>query len=280
MIDAAVGAASSWDLHELSPYEESFLKDTMEKRRLATGMDSPDAYRERLRNDTVEAGELRRCLQVTYSEFFRNLLAFALLEEVVLPGLLQEAANAGRKELRVWSAGCAGGEEAYSIAILLDELTAARGPGVGYRVFATDICEPEMEKARRAVYDAASIRNVRLRHLDSCFTAEGNAHAVVPRIRNQVHFSAYDMLDATSKSPSPSIYGDFNLVFCSNLLFYYRVDVRRFILEKIRQSLAVDGYLVTGEAERSIVEKIGGFRPVSPPATVFRKTWTGGDTWR
>lgn len=251
---------------DVSLHDDAFLAKSLEKRLAATGGGTAAAYLDRLAGDPAEAEAFCRSLHVTYSEFFRNPLAFALLEALVLPSLAQERGEMGRPEIRVWSAGCAGGQEAYSIAILLDELVAP------CRIFASDIVAAELDAARQGVYGAATMQNVRLRHLHNYFDKRGDSFIILPRLRERVDFSLYDLLDPRSTCPPASIYGDFDLVFCSNVLIYYRPEVRQAILDKLRCSLAPAGYLVTGEAERAIVEQAGGFAPVAPPAAVFQRT--------
>jgi chemotaxis methyl-accepting protein methylase len=254
---------------DLTVYDAAFLATALEKRLAATGVERSAAYLDHLAADPAEVEVFCRALNVTYSEFFRNPLAFALLETIVLPGLAQEKVQSRHPEMRVWSAGCAGGQEAYSIAILLDELAAAP------RIFASDIVAAELDAARQGVYGPAALQNVRLRHLRKYFTGgAGGAEVftVSPQLRERVDFSCYDLLDVRSTCPPASIYGEFDLVFCSNVLFYYRPDLRQAILAKLHGCLAPGGYLVTGEVERLLVEQAGGFAPVAPPAAVFRRT--------
>ncbi len=250
----------------------AFLARSLEKRRGSTACGSAAAYLERLADDRVEAEALFGSLRVGYSEFFRDPLAFALLERAILPELAEQRARDGGKEIRVWSAGCASGQEAWSVAILLSELCAAPGRAVPYRVFATDLCEPDLAAARAGVYGAEAVGNVRARHLRDYFVRHGESYAVAAALRGRVDFSVYDLLDECTNCPPASIYGDMDLVLCCNVLLYYRPEAQRVILEKGRRCLAPGGYLVTGETERQIVESGGGFRAVSPPAAVYRKT--------
>jgi chemotaxis methyl-accepting protein methylase len=256
---------------DLSLFDEVFLTKTLEKRLAATSAATSAAYVERLRQDAVEAEELCAALTVNYSEFFRDPLACALLEQVVLPDLIQRLERSARKEIRIWSAACAAGQEAYSIAILLEDLAAARECPVPYRIFATDISAAELAHARRGVYDEAEVRHVRLGQLERHLSRRGQSYTVAPALHEHVDFSSYDLLDGRSTCVPASIFGDFDIVFCCNVLFYYRPDVRRVILDKVRSCLSPRGYLVTGEAERAIVQAAGGFGAVAPPVAVFRK---------
>lgn len=257
---------------DVTAYDESFLAKSFEKRRLATASETAAIYLQRLSGDPAEAKIFFRSLTIPYSEFFRDPLVFALLEQVILPRLLTEKEASGRAELRMWSAGCATGQEAWSVAILLDEWTTARGKPLAYRIFATDRSEANLARARSGVYGAAALGNVRLRQLERYFSRQGEFYTITARLRGLVDFSVYDLLDRNSSSPPASIYGDFDLVICSNVLLYYRPQMQRFILDKLRRNLAIGGYLVSGEAERQIVENAGGLGAVAPHVSIFQST--------
>ncbi|MBI5589976.1 MAG: protein-glutamate O-methyltransferase CheR [Deltaproteobacteria bacterium] len=252
-------------------FDENFLANSLEKRLTATSTATLPAYAERLGRDPAEAEAFYRSLRITYSEFFRNPLAFALLEQPILPGIVEEKARNSRSELRVWSAGCATGQEAWSVAILLEELTTTREHPVPFRIFATDVSEANLTLAREGIYSAESVGNVRLRHLREYFSRQGDFFAIAPRIRTRVDFSAHDLLDECTTCPPASIYGHFDLVLCGNVLLYYRPETQRLILNKLRRCLVTGGYLMTGETERHIVENAGGFRAVAPPTSIFQR---------
>ena len=257
---------------DISPYDKSFLRNSVDKRRSLTGVGSIEAYAGYLAEHRAEAEVLCRSLRVIYSEFFRNSLTFAVLEQMVLPGLIAEKKTAGRGGVRVWSAGCASGQEAWSVAILLDELTGAEDRTFPYRIFASDLSEPDLSQARDGVYSADELKNVRLRQLEACFSKRGSSYAIVPRIHSQVQFDLYDLLETDTVCPPTSIYGEFDLVLCSNVLLYYRHEMQNRILNKLSESLAPGGYLVVGEAERQIVaDRNGSFHAVAPFSAVFQK---------
>jgi two-component system CheB/CheR fusion protein len=117
--------------------------------------------------------------------------------------------------------------EAYSLAILLEDLAAARGRAIAYRIFATGRSPAGIVTAQAGVYGYAAVHNVRLKHIRDYFTQAGESYTIVPALRDCVDFSVCDLLDELSASPPPSIYGDFDLIVCCNLLFYYRPDIRQ-----------------------------------------------------
>ncbi len=257
---------------DISGFDPSFLVRSLGRWLQAAGCVSAENYMaERLVEDRMEAEAFYRSLRVGYSAFFRDPLTFALLETQVLPDLAERAGRAGRSGLRVYSAGCSAGQEAWSLAILLDELAASPNRPSTWRVFGTDLSEPDLALARAGVYAPAELGNVRLRHLDACFTRQGDGFAVAAGLREGVEFSVYDLLDTANSCPPASIFGDFDLILCCNVLLYYRPAQQRRILDKLLGCMAPGGYLVTGETERRIAGSAASLREAMPSAPIFQK---------
>jgi len=259
---------------DISMYSERFLLKSIEKRETLLEKHTPEEYRRILEMDEKEVREFKKSLNITYSEFFRNQLTFATLENIVLPRLINQ--KSGNGELRVWSAGCAAGQEAYSIAMLLDKLVTEVGKGLKFRVIATDISAGALEIAKRGIYEPEAMGNVKLKQLNKYFTMKGDCYEVKEGLRESVNFYSYNLLDTDSNHPPESIYGEFDLVFCSNLLFYYKPEAQRFILNKMGKSMGKNGYLITGEAERALVDTNTGFSMIHPQISVFQMKKDGG----
>ena len=270
-LDDVVRVISQTIERDVSVYDETFLMKSLEKGFQRTSHHTSAAYLRYLSENRAEAEAFVQSLNVTYSEFFRGRLVFVLLEQMILPRLIEQKGRSGRSEVRIWSAGCAAGQEAYSIAMLLDELATKRETDIPFRIFATDTSEADLASARKGVYDSEAVQHVRLKHLRAYFTQLGGAYAIDARLRDRIDFSYYDLLDDGSSCPAASIFGDFDLVLCCNLLLYYRQDIRQFILHKVSRSMAQKGYFVTGEAERGILEETDGFDSVAVPAAVFQR---------
>ncbi len=267
-VAAAVSAAGGLDLLN---YDGAFLCGVLEKRRQAAGAAAPGDYVAMLTETPGEVASLCGSLLVSHSEFFRNPLSFAVLEKMVLPDFIRKKRMTGGGELRIWSAGCATGQEAWSVAIAMDEIVEALGLPVPFRIFATDLSPADVAFAREGVYGETSVRNVRLGALERCFTKRGRSYAVAPRLRDRVDFSVHDLLDNHSPSPSAAIFGGFDVILCCNVLLYYADKARNGILGRLRRSLAPSGVFVTGEAEREMITKAGGFSCIVPPVPVFQK---------
>jgi len=255
----------------LTPYDATFLAKCIDARIALTSSAGAPGYSELLQRDSEEVQALLHSLQIGYSEFFRDALSFALLERAVLPALVRQRSEDGASEIRIWSAGCSGGQEAYSVAILLSELAESLDRPVAFRIIASDVSEGALATARRGQYARGALGNVRLRQLERWFSAKGSTYEIVPELRCRVDFSHYDLLDKDSSCPPASIFGGFDLVLCCNVLIYYRGDACNAFLEKVGGCLSPGGYLVTSDSERSIVRKSGGFRAISASASVFRK---------
>ena len=254
---------------DISMYESYFLQKSIEKRITLLNLTDAGDFEHLLSENKEEANALLGSLNICYSEFFRNPLSFALLEQMILPRIIEDKPE--NSEIRIWSAGCAAGQEAFSIAMVLDDLIRRKEKNIRFRIFGTDISVKAIEKAGRGVYDASEVQNISLKMISQYFTRQGESYVISQNLKDCIDFSHDDLLDPRSVSPSKSIYGDFDLICCSNILFYYKPEIRQMILSKLYISLSPKGYLITGEAEREIVAKFK-FRPVMLPAAIFQKT--------
>lgn len=256
---------------DISIYEKSFVQKIIDKRISENALQSITEYMKYLINNRSEVDLLLLSLNITYTEFFRNSLTFANLEQWIIPRLVEQ--NSQGREIRIWSAGCSSGQEPYSLAMLLDKYQQNESTKIRYRIIATDISESELEVARRGVYRHDQIQSVKVSHLDEFFIREGDLYSICPRIKDNVSFSEYDLLDNLSSYPQESIFGGFDLVMCNNLLFYYQKEPQRAILKKIINSLGTNGYLITGEAERHTLMEIQGLLAISAPVAIFQKAF-------
>lgn len=255
---------------DISMYEDSFLEKTFKIRMDETLCENGEEYLSYLVNNPGEPLVLLYHLGNSYSEFFRNPLTFTYLEQAVLPLLVEKKKVGKEKEIRIWSAACASGQEAYSLAILCDELIENTSADITCRIFATDINQQEIAQAQRGIYLPASLSKVTLNRVQTYFTRRGENYVISPKVKDYIDFSVFDLLSERVACPSASIYGNFDLVFCSNLLFYYKPEYRQRILDKTDHCLSPGGYLVTGETEREIVRR-NSFREVFVNSAIFQR---------
>ncbi len=257
---------------DISIYDDSFLEKTISKRVKVSSCNTISDYLLLLNHNPSETSILIDSLNNTYSEFFRNQLTFMMLEQLILPKIISEKDSAHGDEIRIWSAGCAAGQEPYSIAILVDDYKNCHRKGANFRIFATDKCVKNLQAAKNGIYNIKAIQNTRFINVLKYFSNYGESYFIIDFIKKMVDFSAFDLLEKQTVSPPASIYGGFDIVMCSNLLFYYKPEKQRIILSKIAGSLNKGGFLITGEAETDIVKSYRGFRQFISPAAIFVKT--------
>ncbi len=253
----------------ISMYDQSFLIKTVDKRLSTLGIEAYSDFLHYLTGSDSEARLFHEALNITYSDFFRNPLTFGILEQWILPKIIEKKAGAG--EIRVWSAGCSSGQEAYSLAMLLDKLITAKADSTRFRILGSDTSEGALAAARKGVYDVSAMGNVNLRYLEDYFIKSGDSYSVSPKLKKNVDFTSYDLLDRNSDCPQESIFGDFDLVFCCNLIFYYQPEQQKFIIDKVLGAITPGGYLATGEAEKYFLSKIKELKEVAPPTSLFQK---------
>jgi chemotaxis methyl-accepting protein methylase len=240
-------------LPDLKLFDSVFVSQILEKRLKESGLNDLYRYLGFAEGRVEEQERFRSALYIGYSEFFRNPLTFAALEQVVIPSLIRNLKNHGKKELRIWSSACAEGQEAFSVAMILEEVGSLHGSRPSYRIFATDISEIMISGCERGVFGLKSLLNVPLRYFHKYFIGQEENFSVIPSLGRNISFSVFDLLDEGHASPPGCIFGDFDIIFCSNLLFYYRPDIKQTIIKKLARSLAPDGRLVTGETERDLI---------------------------
>lgn len=187
----------------------------------------------RLQKDPQEVARLVDYLTINVSEFFRNREHWDVLADRVVP-LLAESA---RWRLRVWSAGTAAGQEAYTAAIVLAERSLNEAFVLG-----TDIDEVSLSKARAARYTAAEVKGVPEDLLNKYFRQEGDVYVVADTIRRMVSFRRHDLL--SSEYP-----GSMDLIICRNVLIYFSDQGKNEVISKFAASLRPGGVLFTGATE-------------------------------
>jgi chemotaxis methyl-accepting protein methylase len=257
--------------YDISVYDESFLQKTVVSRANDISCKTINDYLNYLDITSSESSILSDSLNNSHSEFFRNPLTFLLMEQFLLPKIFSGKEKNHNGEIRIWSAGCAAGQEPYSIAILTDNYKNNQHPDVPIRIFATDRSEKELQTARKGIYHFNAVQNSRLELVNKYFSNSGEFYSVNENIKRIIDFSFFDLLGNDVLMPPASIYGGFDIVMCSNLLFYYNSETQKVILSKLAASLVKGGFLITGEAETEIIKSYRGFMQYSEQSTIFIK---------
>ena len=206
----------------------------------------PD-YSRFLQTDPAEPPFLARMLRIRFSSFFRDPLQFELLGSLIIPSMLLNRSRAGH--FRAWSAACASGEEACSLAIIVDESMQMLESKTRVQIFATDIAEDALEEARIGRYLPGSLGGVTLQRINNYFTFNRPSYQIADKILEMVTYSRHDLLDPHTYAPPESLFGGFDLISCRNFLMYLDPEAYCRVLDNLFRALNRDGILLLGKAE-------------------------------
>jgi len=254
---------------DISKYDESFLNKTLQRRLKETLNESEATYLTYLEQSSIESEIFLNSLQISYTEFFRNTLTFSVLEKLIIPSLILKKSTSSRNEIRVWSAACAAGQETYSLAMLFHELTNCHYGKINFRIFATDQSEIQIKEAQAGQYPESALNSLKLKRVNQWFSKFGETYTVNPELKENIEFTVFDLLNETYSCPPTSIFGDFDIIVCANILFYYTPEFQNMIIKKTKNCLSDTGYLITGETERELLIQ-SGFHEVYPQSAIFR----------
>lgn len=233
--------------HDLSQYKTNTINRRIVRRMALHQIESIEDYVRYLQKSPPEVDALFRDLLIGVTSFFRDPQAFQALEEQVIPQIFDNTPPGS--VIRVWSTGCSTGEEAYSIAILLQERMEALKQGWTLQVFASDIDRHAIAAARAAVYPASVAADISPQRLARFFTAEadGSAYRINKSIRDLLVFSEHDLL----RDPP---FSRLDLISCRNLLIYLGAELQKSIIPLFHYALNPSGMLFLGTSE-----SVGGF---------------------
>ncbi len=247
---------------DLGHYKRSYVERRILARIRALRAEGTEAYARLLASDPAEPGRLLAALSTKVTSFFRNPALYAYLERKVLPEIL--VAPPGRT-VRLWSAGCATGEEAYSLAALL----ASRDPSAGpdrVRVIGTDVDREAVAAARRAEYPLAALRSVPAEIQRRWFVAHPARGVCRPAdaLQALVRFR----LESLLVEPAARA---FDLILCRNVLIYFEPVLQQRVIAQFAEGLRPGGYLALGRVERVAGSAKGAFEIVHVKERVYRR---------
>jgi len=213
------------------------------------GIEEASEYLKYLRADPSEYERLIDALTIKVSSFFRNPIVFEIIAQRILPQIIKRNKHDEVCEIRVWSAGCADGEEAYSIAILICEAVLMETARCHPYIFATDISRDALNVAEKGIYRRKSLGTTKLDIFDRYFTDRGDTYEVLPFVRKTVRFSRDDLSSKNRIAPADSVFGDFDLVLCRNVLIYFSPELQKRVCDKLYKTLNKGGFLILGDSE-------------------------------
>jgi len=238
-------------------YKSSTILRRIGRRMTVTHQKTMRDYLGYLSEHSEEVGELVKAFLINVTQFFRDAEAFAYLKSETLPKLIDQARERD-KVLRIWTAGCASGEEAYSLAIILTDLLGAELSTWSVKIFATDLDEAAITFARRGLYSENLLKDIPIEYRNRFFERVDYGYRISKTLRQMVIFGQQDL---SRSAPFPRI----NLVLCRNVLIYFAPELQDYVLHQFAFSLAPGGYLFLGKAE--------SIRPAQSYYELVNKQW-------
>jgi two-component system CheB/CheR fusion protein len=226
---------------DFAAYRPSTIQRRLRRRMLDTGADEIGDYVQYVRGHPEEYQRLASTFLIKVTHFFRDPQLFDHLSSVVVPDLIARARESG-DELRMWSAGCATGEEAYSLAMLVAEALGDNLSDAKVRIFATDVDPDALVFARQGLYPTAALKQVSTARRERFFSPLEGGYEVRKHLRQMLVFGQHDL---GQRSPFPRI----DLVLCRNVLIYFAPELQRRALQLFAFALRPDGRLILGKSE-------------------------------
>lgn len=245
-------------------YKESHFRRRINVRVRATNSESYGAYLRLLKKDPQEYGHLIETLTVNVSEFFRNPETFKIIENEIIPSIVKHKSESLMRSIRIWSAGCAAGEEAYSLAILLHRFLKTDFNKYRIRIIGTDIDAQSLEKARKGIYSENSLKNVDAGIKGQYFLKQGEVYQVIDELRNITHFTHHDLISDPKMN-------HFDIIICRNVMIYFKKEIQEQLQLNFYQALEKGGFFAIGKSETLLGTAPGLFKPYNTRERLYIK---------
>nr|WP_315254749.1 CheR family methyltransferase [uncultured Flavobacterium sp.] len=247
--------------NDFRQYKQPTLRRRIARRMVMMQKDSLEDYHNSLRNDKGEQDYLFNDLLIPVTYFFRDQEAFNSLTKIAFPLLVKDITN---NTLRIWVAGCASGEEAYSLAISIHEyLLKTNNKYIKVQIFASDLSEKSISKARSAIYTYQDVQQISEERMRNYFTRSDGQFHINKVIRDMCIFAVHNFV----KDPS---FARIDLVTCRNVLIYFNQSLQNKVFESFHYALKEKGLLFLGKSE-SAINSPGLFEPVEKNEKIYSR---------
>ncbi len=250
---------------DISGYSESFVLRAIKKRVGRTGSPDHTGYLKRLLHSEEETSELLGALSINVTEFFRDKGAFESFEKKAIGPLLESKVQNGAL-LRIWSAGCATGQETYTIAMCLAEemkqFEPCKRPLAS--VLGTDISELALAKAESGIYPREEVKGIPEKLLNQYFVRKGQTFEATPSLTKYVRFARENLLE----KPGSKF---FDAIVCRNVLIYFSRGMHDVVVQHLYEALRTGGYLMLGRTETLMGAPRSSFEVVDLENRILRK---------
>ncbi|MBI9068369.1 MAG: protein-glutamate O-methyltransferase CheR [Salinivirgaceae bacterium] len=252
-------------------YSYEMLDRRISKRISKHNCEDYSEYLKILYENEKEIDALISKITINVSNFFRDPLMYEILADYLIPNLLVEKKNKNSTHLRIWSAACSEGQEAYSVAIIGDDLIKNDYKDFEISIFATDIDDIVLCKAQLGEYHSSDLVDTKNKYISTHFVKSGEIYRISEAIKSKVEFSKFDLLDKKLTLPPVSVYGNFDIILLRNVLIYYSVEYQNQMLNKVYNSLSKNGILILGDTELLTEKFRDKFNRVGNFSKIFKK---------
>lgn len=247
---------------DFSSYKPNTVVRRIQRRMGIVQVHTLDEYSRYLERNQKETNALYKDLLIGVTKFFRDGEAFEAVQSKVIARIIKSVRERGDKEIRVWCAGCATGEEAYSLAILFQEQMAQEKGGLELKIFATDIDKEALEFASYGMYPDSVAADVDVDYLGKYFEKKKGGYQINRSTRGMVIFAQQNLI----KDPP---FTKIDMVSCRNMLIYLQPSLQRRVLATFNYAIRQDGYLFLGSSE-AIGDMTSVFEPVDSKQKIYR----------
>nr|MBA2563691.1 PAS domain-containing protein [Chitinophagaceae bacterium] len=244
---------------DFSDYKQTTILRRIKRRAANQNFINLETYLAFLKSNNDEVEALAKDFLISVTSFFRDKEAFRYIQKHVIPKIIKQHKTG--EDIKVWVPGCATGEEAYSLAILLKEQLNGDYKNLPVKIFATDIDTAALTYAGIGLYTEIITKYVSPERLEKFFLKEGNKYRILPEIRKMLIFAQHDLV----KSPA---YSNMDLISCRNLLIYMTPPLQKKILHMLHFGLKKNGYLFMGSSENA--EAIPGLELVNENWRIYK----------
>lgn len=243
-------------------FQRRGVKRKVERRISEIALSNFEEYLLRIKENSEEQNYLSKILTVTISRFFRDQEVFNTLGTFIIPKIVK---NKDEGDLKIWSIGCASGEEPYSLALLWNERFENIWPQINLSILATDIDENMIGRAKEGRYEKSSLREITEEVLRRFFKIDNGFYVLNRAMRESVEFRKHDIIH---EEP----FWGMDMIFCRNLAFtYFSKETQIGVIKKMAISLKEEGYLVIGKDESIPLSYPTLFVPVFPNEKIYQK---------
>lgn len=244
-------------------------KDTHFKRRIAVRMRATNSrdyseYIKVLKDNPDEYRNLMKTLTVNVTNFFRNPDSYQIVENEVLPDIIKSKSNSSNKSIRIWSAGCSIGVEAYSLAIILHQLLKNEFKKYRINIIGTDIDNEALSRAKEGKYTETELKGVDDKIIDKYFEKKDGWYFISDELKKVANFKWHDLIAGKKMS-------GFDLIFCRNVTIYFEKDLQEKLYMNFYNALNQGGYFVMGKTETLVGESQNLFKPYNSRERIYYK---------